>query len=52
MFNEIFNQGKFQVAGEIYAKDFVNHGLHSDANLSEDQVLVRILKSRHALTWL
>ncbi len=37
VFNEIFNQGKFQVAGEIYAKDFVNHGLHSDANLSEDQ---------------
>jgi steroid delta-isomerase-like uncharacterized protein len=37
VFNEIFNQGKFQVANEIYAKDFVNHGLHRDANLAQDQ---------------
>ena len=35
VFDEIFNQGKFQVADEIYAKDFVNHGLHRDANLQE-----------------
>jgi steroid delta-isomerase-like uncharacterized protein len=37
VFEEIFNQGKFQVANEIYAPDFVNHGLHSDANLQKDQ---------------
>ncbi len=37
VFDEIFNQGKFQVADEIYAKDFVNHGLHRDAGLQEDQ---------------
>ena len=40
VFDEIFNQGKFQVADEIYAKDFVNHGLHRDANLQEDQAAV------------
>ena len=28
VFDEIFNQGKFQVADEIYAPDFQNHGLH------------------------
>jgi len=40
VFEEIFNQGKFQVADEIYAPDFVNHGLHRDASLQEDQVAV------------
>jgi Predicted ester cyclase len=37
VFEEIFNQAKFQVADEIYAPDFVNHGLHRDATLQEDQ---------------
>ncbi|MGA9039971.1 MAG: ester cyclase [Terriglobales bacterium] len=41
VFDEIFNQGKFQVADEIYAKDFVNHGLHRDFDLAEDQAAVR-----------
>ena len=27
VFVEIFNQGRFEVANEIYAKDFVNHGV-------------------------
>lgn len=40
VFEEIFNQGKFQVADEIYASDFVNHGLHRDASLQEDQAAV------------
>ena len=40
VFDEIFNQGKFQVADEIYARDFVNHGLHRDAGLDEDQAAV------------
>jgi predicted ester cyclase len=44
VFEEIFNQGKFQVADEIYAPDFVNHGLHSDASLAEDQAAVRFEK--------
>jgi steroid delta-isomerase-like uncharacterized protein len=38
---EILNQGKFQVADEIYAKDFVNHGLHRNGDLQEDQAAAR-----------
>src|SRR5216684_1727349 len=37
VFNEIFNQGKFQVADEIYAPDFQNHGLSRSVDLKEDQ---------------
>jgi steroid delta-isomerase-like uncharacterized protein len=44
VFEEIFNQNRFQVAGEIYARDFVNHGMHRDANLAEDQAAVRFEK--------
>jgi predicted SnoaL-like aldol condensation-catalyzing enzyme len=41
VFDEILNQGKFQIADEIYASDFVNHGAHRDANLDEDQAAAR-----------
>ena len=41
VFEEIFNQGKFQVAAEIYAPDFINHGVKSDAGLKEDQAAAR-----------
>ncbi len=44
VFDEIFNQGKFQVADEIYAPDFVNHGMHHDAGLAEDQAAVHFEK--------
>jgi steroid delta-isomerase-like uncharacterized protein len=44
VFEEIFNQGKFQVADEIYAKDFVNHGLHRNVDLQEDQAAVHAEK--------
>ena len=44
VFEEIFNQGKFQVADEIYTKDFVNHGLHRNADLQEDQAAVHAEK--------
>jgi steroid delta-isomerase-like uncharacterized protein len=44
VFDEIFNQGKFQVADEIYASDFVNHGLHRNADLQVDQAAVRAEK--------
>ena len=36
VFDEIFNQGRFQVTNEIYAPDFVN-GLRTSAGLKEDQ---------------
>jgi steroid delta-isomerase-like uncharacterized protein len=37
VFEEIFNQGRFEAADEIYAPDFINHGLHHDAGLKQDQ---------------
>ena len=40
VFEEIFNQGRFEVADEIYASDFVNHGQHRDFSLEEDQAAV------------
>ena len=44
VFEEIFNQGKFQVADEIYATDFVNRGLHRNFDLQEDQAAVHAEK--------
>jgi steroid delta-isomerase-like uncharacterized protein len=41
VFDEIFNQSRFNIASQIYAPDFVNHGLHKDAGLAEDQAAVR-----------
>jgi predicted ester cyclase len=38
---EILSQGKFQVADEIYATDFVNHGLHRNVDLQVDQAAAR-----------
>lgn len=40
-FDEIFNQGKFQVFDELCAPDFVNHGLHRNSSLQEDQAAAR-----------
>jgi predicted ester cyclase len=40
-FDEIFNQGKFQVFDEICAPNFVNHGLHRNSSLQEDQSAAR-----------
>jgi predicted ester cyclase len=37
VFEEIFNERRPEVAAEIYAPDFRNHGLHSDASLAVDQ---------------
>ena len=44
VFEELFNQGKFQVADEIYASDFVNHGLHKNFDLQSDQAAVHAEK--------
>ena len=41
VYDEILSQGKFEVADEIYASDFVNHGLSSDATLKQDQEAAR-----------
>ena len=44
VFDEIFNQGKFQVADEIYAPDFQNHGLYRSVDLKTDQEAVHAEK--------
>ena len=44
VFDEIFNQGKFQVADEIYAPDFRNHGYHRSVDLKVDQDAVHAEK--------
>ena len=44
-FEEILSHGRFDLAEQLYAKDFVNHGLHSSASLEEDQTA---LKGWHA----
>jgi steroid delta-isomerase-like uncharacterized protein len=40
-FEEIFNQGNFQAADQLYAPDFVNHGLHRNLSQQQDQAAAR-----------
>jgi steroid delta-isomerase-like uncharacterized protein len=40
-FEEILSQGHFALAEQLYAKDFVNHGIRSNAGLEEDQAALR-----------
>jgi steroid delta-isomerase-like uncharacterized protein len=40
-FEEVLSRGRFELAEQLYAKDFVNHGLHSNASLEEDQAALK-----------
>ena len=40
-FEEILSHGRFELASELYAKDFVNHGIHRSAGLEEDQAALK-----------
>jgi steroid delta-isomerase-like uncharacterized protein len=40
-FEEILSQGHFELAEQLYAKDFVNHGLRLNATLEEDQAALK-----------
>ena len=44
-FEEILSRGQYELTEQLYAKDFVNHGIHSNATLEEDQTA---LKGWHA----
>jgi steroid delta-isomerase-like uncharacterized protein len=44
VFEEIFNQGRFEVADEIYSPDFQNHGAHRTIDLKTDQDAVHAEK--------
>jgi steroid delta-isomerase-like uncharacterized protein len=40
-FEEILSGGRFELAAQLYAKDFVNHGIHRDVGLEEDQAALK-----------
>ena len=40
-FEELLSGGKFELAEQLYAKDFVNHGIHRDISLAEDQAALK-----------
>ncbi len=40
-FEELLSKGRFELAEQLYAKDFVNHGIHRDISLAEDQTALK-----------
>ncbi len=40
-FEEILSGGRFELAAQLYAKDFINHGIHRDVSLEEDQAALK-----------
>src|SRR5215813_5575143 len=40
-FEELLSKGRFEVAKALYAGDFVNHGIHRDIGLGEDQAALK-----------
>jgi steroid delta-isomerase-like uncharacterized protein len=40
-FEELLSKGKFELAEQLYTKDFVNHGIHRDISLEEDQAALK-----------
>jgi steroid delta-isomerase-like uncharacterized protein len=40
-FEELLSKGKFELAEQLYAEDFVNHGLHRNIGLEEDQAALK-----------
>ena len=41
VFEEILSRGHYAVARELYAADFVNHGLHGNVDLATDQAAAK-----------
>jgi len=40
-FEEILSGGRFELAAQLYAKDFINHGIHRNVSLEEDQAALK-----------
>jgi steroid delta-isomerase-like uncharacterized protein len=40
-FEEILSNARFELTDQFYAKDFINHGVHSDATLEQDQAALK-----------
>jgi steroid delta-isomerase-like uncharacterized protein len=44
-FDEILSAGRYELTEQLYARDFINHGIHSNSSLEEDHAA---LKGWHA----
>lgn len=40
-FEELLSKGHFELAEQLYAKDFTNHGIHRDISFEEDQAALK-----------
>jgi len=40
-FEELLSGGRFELAEQLYAKDFANHGIHREISLAEDQAALK-----------
>jgi predicted ester cyclase len=40
-FDEILSHGRYELTEQLYAKDFINHGIHTDKTLAEDQAALQ-----------
>jgi len=40
-FEELLSGGRFELTEQLYAKDFVNHGIHREISLAEDQAALK-----------
>ena len=40
-FEELLSKARFELAEQLYAKDFVNHGIHRNISLEEDQAALK-----------
>ena len=40
-FEELLSGGRFELAEQLYAKDFVNHGIHRNIGFDEDQAALK-----------
>jgi steroid delta-isomerase-like uncharacterized protein len=40
-FEELLSKGRYELAEQLYSKDFVNHGIHRDVGLEEDQTALK-----------
>ena len=40
-FEEILSRARYELAEQLYARDFVNHGIHRNASLAEDQAALK-----------
>jgi steroid delta-isomerase-like uncharacterized protein len=40
-FEELLSKGRLELAEQLYDKDFVNHGIHRDIRLEEDQAALK-----------